>query len=192
MADSALYEAVQQKAAAAIAAIWAEARAEADRCRADADRSIEQHRDQHAARLRAVTAAAARQAGIEAARRVLIIRSEARAALADRLRAAAAAALVPLRDTAYPERFAALADELPSRDWTRLAVHPADTVLAQSRFGGRDIRADAGISGGVIAEDDALRVDNTFERRLAAAWPELLPAVMKDVLQLHQRSQPAA
>ena len=192
MAHSALFEAVQQKAAATIAAIWADARSEAERCRADADRSIEQHRGQHAARLCAVTAAATQSANADAARRARIIRSEAKAAVADRVHRLAVAALAGFRDASYPGRFAALASELPERNWTRVVVNGADAPLARTRFGGRAVAVDDGLIGGVIAEDDGLRVSNTFEGRLAAAWPELLPGVMTDVLDLHQRSQSAA
>ena len=59
MAHTALIEAVQQKTAATVTAVWADARAEAARCREDAGRSIEQQREHHSIRLHAVTAAAA-------------------------------------------------------------------------------------------------------------------------------------
>lgn len=192
MAHTALIEAVQQKTAATVAAVWADARAEAARCRDDAGRSIAQQREHHSIRLHAVTAAAAQAANADAVRRSRRIRSEAKAATADRALAMAVAMLADLRDARYADRFHALANELPARDWARLVVNPADAPLAQARFPGSAVHCDAGISGGVIAEDAALRVNNTFERRLSAAWPELLPAVMNDVLTLNQRSQPAA
>ena len=192
MAHSALIDVVRQQAASAVAAVWAEARAEAARCRAEADRSIEHQRDESAARLRAVTAAATQSANADAARRARTIRSEAKAAIAERVQRLAVAALATFRDASYPERFRALAAELPDRHWTRVVVNSADAPLARTRFGGGAVAVDDGLIGGVIAEDDCLRVNNTFERRLAAAWPELLPAVMTDVLDLHQRSQPAA
>ena len=192
MSHTALIEAVQQKTAATVAAVWAAARAEAARCRDDAGRSIEQQREHHSMRLHAVTAAAAQAANADAVRRSRRIRSEAKAAAADRALAMAVAMLADLRDPKYADRFDALANELPARNWARLVVNPADAALARAQFPDGDIRTDAGISGGVIAEDAVLRVNNTFERRLAAAWPELLPAVMNDVLALYQRSQPAA
>ena len=192
MVHSALIDVVRQQAASAVAAVWAEARAEAARCRAEADRSIEHQRVEYAARLRAVTAAATQSANADAARRARTIRSGAKAAIAERLQRLAVAALARFRDASYPESFGALAAELPDRNWTRVVVNSADAPLARTRFGGRAVAVDDGIIGGVIAEDDCLRVNNTFERRLAAAWPELLPAVMTDVLDLHQRSQPAA
>jgi vacuolar-type H+-ATPase subunit E/Vma4 len=192
MAQTALIEAVQQHTAATVAALWTDARAAAARCRDDAGRLIEEQRTHHAMRLRTVTVAAAEAANADAVRRSRRIRSEAKAAVADRALATAVAMLADLRDAKYADRFLTLAHELPPREWARVVVNPADASLARARFPGSDIRSDAGITGGVIAEDDALRVNNTFERRLAAAWPELLPAVMSDVLALLQRSQPVA
>jgi vacuolar-type H+-ATPase subunit E/Vma4 len=192
MAHAALIEAVRQKAAATIAAIWDDARTEAARCRGDAERSIEQQREQYAQRLRKVTAAARQAATADAVGRSRLIRSDARVAVADRARALALAALAALRDASYPDRFRALAAELPQREWRRITVNPADVALARPLFPGSDFVTDAAVSGGMIAEDEGLRVTNTFERRLAASWPALLPGVMSDVLDARQRSQSAA
>jgi vacuolar-type H+-ATPase subunit E/Vma4 len=192
MAHAALIDAVQQKAAAAVAAIWDDARTEAARCRDEADRSIEQQREQHDSRVLAVTVAARQAAAADAVRRSRVIRNNARTAVADRAHGLALTALARLRDTIYPDRFRALAEELPKREWQRVTVNPADMALARLQFPGCDVATDAAISGGVIAEDAALRVNNTFERRLAASWPELLPGVMTDVLDARQRSQSAA
>jgi vacuolar-type H+-ATPase subunit E/Vma4 len=192
MSHAALIESVQQRAAAAVAAIWADARTEAARCRDEADRSIELHREQYDRRLQALTVEARRAAAADAVCRSRIIRNNARTSVADRAHGLALAALARLRDTSYPDRFRALAGELPKREWQRVTVNPADAALARRQFPGCDIATDAAISGGVIAEDAALRVNNTFERRLAASWPDLLPGVMTDVLDVHQRSQSAA
>jgi vacuolar-type H+-ATPase subunit E/Vma4 len=192
MAHAALREAVQQKAAAAVAAIWADARAEAARCRDAADRSIEHQREQYKTRLQTVTAAARQAATADAMSRSRLIRGIAKAAVADRAHALALGALARLRDTSYPDRFGALAGELPKREWRRVTVNPADVALARPHFPGSDFATDAAISGGMIAEDEGLRVNNTFERRLAASWPALLPGVMTDVLDARQRPHSAA
>jgi vacuolar-type H+-ATPase subunit E/Vma4 len=192
MAHAALIEAVQQKAAAEVAAIWADARSEAARCRDDADRSIAQQRQLYEQRLKSVAAAARQAATADAVSRSRVIRNHARTSVADRALALAAAALATLRESSYDARFCALAEELPKRQWQRVTVNPADVALARRQFPECEIATDAGISGGVIAEDAALRVNNTFEQRLAASWPELLPGVMTDVLDARQRSQSAA
>jgi vacuolar-type H+-ATPase subunit E/Vma4 len=192
MAHAALIEAVRQKAAATIAAIWDDARREAARCRDDAERSIAQQREQYEQRLKRVAAAARQAATADAVCRSRVIRNTARTSVADRAHALAVAALGTLRDSSYHARFCALAEELPKRQWQRVTVNPADIALARRQFPGCEITTDAAICGGMIAEDAALRVTNTFERRLAASWPELLPGVMTDVLDAHQRSQSAA
>jgi len=191
MAHSVLIDVVRQQTAATVAAVWTAARVEAARCRDEAGRSIDRRRDEDASRLRAVTEAATQSANADAARRARIIRSDAKAAMAERAHCLAVAALAKYRDASCPARFTVLAGELPERTWTRVVVNGADAALARKRFGGR-VTVDDGLIGGLIAEDDGLRVNNTFERRLAAAWPELLPAVMTDVLDLYKRSQPAA
>jgi hypothetical protein len=155
MAHAALIEAVQQKAAAEVAAIWANARTEAARCRDAADGSIEQHREQHDRRLQAVTAEARRAATADAVCRSRIIRNRALTAAADRAHGLARTALARLRDASYPDRFHALADELPQRQWQRVTVNPADVALARRQFPGCEITTDVAISGGVIAEDAA-------------------------------------
>ena len=192
MTHAALIETVRQKAAAAVAAAWTDARAEAARCRDEADRAIEQQREQHARRLRAIATAARKAATRDAVCRSRVIRNTARTSVADRIHALAAAALGRLRDASYAARFGALVEELPKRNWQRVTVNPADVGLARQHFPGCDVRADASVSGGVIAEDAALRVNNTLEQRLAASWPELLPGVMTDVVNVLHRSQSAA
>jgi vacuolar-type H+-ATPase subunit E/Vma4 len=192
MAHGALIESVQHHAAVAVAAVWADARAEAARCRSDADQSIDQLRERNASQLRAVAAAAAQAANADAAKRARAIRSDAKAAVAERARRLAVAALAQFRDASYAGRFAALAGELPQRNWTRIVVNDRDEPLARARFAGCAVAGDTGVIGGVIAEDQALRVNNTFEQRLTAAWPDVLPAVMTDVLDLLRRAQSAA
>jgi vacuolar-type H+-ATPase subunit E/Vma4 len=189
---AALIEAVQQQTAAAIAALWVEVRAEADRARGDADRTLEQQRAQHARNLREVSDRAIRAANTDAARRARAIRAAAKAAMADRLLALAEASLTGLRGDSCEQWFARLASELPDRKWARLAVHPDDAALARAQFPVSSVHTDVAIAGGLIAADDELSVDNTLDRRLAAAWPELLPAVMTDVLLLLDRSRAAA
>ena len=192
MNHPALIEAVRFKTAAAISALCADARAEAARCRDDADRAIEQRRIQLAARLATVATSAARAAQADATRRSRQIRNAAKAALANRLFVLAREGLGRLRDGNYPARFSALAGELPRRNWTRVSVSPADVALAQSAFPGVHIDTDTAIIGGLIADDGALRIDNTLEQRLTTEWPTLLPRVMTDVLESINGSQPAS
>ncbi len=64
-------------------------------------------------------------------------------------------------------------------------MNPADIGLAKRHFPGAEIVPDETISGGMdaTAEDGAIRVMNTFEKRLERAWREMLPLLIKDVYQ---------
>lgn len=192
MSHPALIEAVRKTSADAAAAVWTAARTEAARLRDEADRIVAQQRDACAERLRRTSDRARRAAALDADRRARGICTAAKVALAARLHAMAVAALPHLRDAAYPARFQALTRELPDHEWTRLTVNPADTALARRLFPRCEIAADDAITGGLVAEAAGLRVSNTFDTRLAAAWPHLIPAVMSDVLEHDRRAQPAA
>jgi hypothetical protein len=71
-------------------------------------------------------------------------------------------------------------------------VSPADGPLAREMFPKAVIETDAAITGGLVAESDGLRVTNTLDRRLAAAWPDLQTTVWNDVVDHHSRPQSVA
>jgi V/A-type H+-transporting ATPase subunit E len=104
-------------------------------------------------------------------------------ALADRLFAAAGSSLRRLRDEGYPRVFEMLAWELPFLTWNAVRVNPSDVETAKRVFPDAEIVPDETISGGMDAstEDGAVRVINTFEKRLERAWPDLLPLLIRDV-----------
>ena len=192
MPHPALIEAVRRRTTDTVAALWAEARAEAGRCRDEAERAVEAERAELGRRLRAISKGASRAALAEAERRARSLRTVAAAGLAGRLWTAAAGALPQLRDASYPARFRALAGELPKRAWMRVVVNPADGELAAESFPGSVVATDATIAGGLVAESDGLRVTNTLGRRLAAAWPDLQPRMMNDVIDTQRRPRSAA
>lgn len=193
MPHPALIETVRRSTADAVAAVWAEARAEAARCRDNAQHTVDAKRAELDSRLRAISKDTLRDALTEAERRARGVRTLARAAFAERLWTLAQGALHQLRDAAYPRHFRALAAELPDRVWTRVAVSPADESLAREVFAGSAVVVtDATITGGLIAQSDGLRVTNTLDRRLAAAWPDLQPTVWNDVIDQQTRPQPVA
>lgn len=192
MSHPALIDAVRKTAADAVAAVWSEARADAARQRDAVARSVDEQRAALGRQLQDVAARAQAAATRDAERQARRIRTAAKAALADRLRALAAAALPRLRDDDYAARFQALAGELPDREWARVTVNPDDVALARRFFPASEIATAASLGGGVIAEAGGLRVDNSFDARLSAAWPQIAPAVLHDVLQQGQCSQPAA
>lgn len=192
MPHPALIDAVRRKTAETAAAVWSDAHAEADRCRDSAHHAVEERRAQRESQLREISAVATRIAVADAERQSRAIRAAARSAVAERLIVLSRLAVANLRDTTYAERFRSLVNELPRRQWLRVVVNPADAQVARAHFAGVEIATDATITGGFTAESPALRVTNTFEQRLATAWPDLQPAVVKDVIEQHQRARPVA
>lgn len=129
--------------------------------------------------------AAALQRGAEDRSRAIL--TAAKTALAEALWEQARDALPALREGDYPSLFAALADELPTRPWQRVWVKPQDLELAQRHFPGVDIIPADTLGGGMIvaAENDSIRIDNSFEKRLERAWIDLLPQLVAAVMEEH-------
>ena len=180
---------------ALIESLRAKAAHDAEAARDAARREAEEHRKQLAAALEArreeLAQAAETVARGDAAQCLAAARHEARALrmsavvdLATRLHELAAAELATLGREGGEALFAALADELPERDWQRIRVNPSQAKTARDRFPDAAIEPDESVSGGLeaAAEDGRLHVDNTLEARLEAAWPELAPGLVAEAL----------
>jgi vacuolar-type H+-ATPase subunit E/Vma4 len=161
-----------------------EAEREAESLRACLGARLEDLRKRQAGEFAVVAAEAERRAFADAGNRARSLRLDAEQALAGRLLCIAQASLSRLREGAYAAVFEKLALELPSLPWKLVRVNPADVDLARGYFPDAELVANESITGGMDAAtgDGALRVINTFEKRLERAWGELLPVLMKDVL----------
>ncbi len=190
MAHPTLADTLRRKADDDVEAVWRQARADADRRGAERERAAAARRATAAQELADGKTRLLREAAAGAEDQARTIRAAAKAALADRLHRMAVEALPQFRDEAYAARFAALAAELPTRPWQRVTVNPADEALARRHFPCAQVACDPAIVGGmdVDMEDGRVRVSNTLEARLATAWPEILPGLMKDVLEALSRS----
>jgi vacuolar-type H+-ATPase subunit E/Vma4 len=179
-----LIQTLQQGATEETAALWGDARAEADKLRLEAAREIDAERLATAQQV-AATAQRIEQAETAAAEReARDIRMSARIALAERLHGLALAELPNLR-AQNPERlFSALAAELPALAWQKVRVNPADESLAREHFPQAHVERDTQISGGMEteAEGGRIRVNNTLEARLETVWPELLSRLIVTIL----------
>jgi vacuolar-type H+-ATPase subunit E/Vma4 len=179
-----LIEALQQGAAEETAALWKDARAEADKLRLESAREIDAERlaiaQQVAATIRGIEQAATAAAEREARD----TRMSARIALAERLHSLALAELPNLRAQDPEKLFSALAAELPAVEWQKIRVNPADDAFARQRFPQARIECDARISGGMEmeAEGGRIRVNNTLETRLETAWPEMLSGLIAAIV----------
>lgn len=186
MADSPLIERLRHDAQAAIDAVWEAARAAAEDARADAQRLCEEARREAEREMAVRIAARERAALADADRAARRVHTEANARMAERLFALAVASLPRFRDNGYPDLFARLARELPPLTYDEIHVAPADVDLARECFPGVPIVADTGIAGGLDARTrgDRIRIGNALALRLEAAWPSVLPGLMREVREL--------
>ena len=113
------------------------------------------------------------------------IRLGAEKALSDRLLSIALASLEQLRQKGYPALFEKMVSELPPLPWKTVRVHPVDKELAHRLFPDAEIVPEETIRGGIDAAtaDGAIRVVNTFEKRVERVWADLLPLLINDVYQ---------
>jgi len=134
-------------------------------------------------RLAAVSGDEGRRASAEASNRARAFRLSAEKTLADSLYSIARFSLHQLRDERYPAVFEKLVQELPALPWKVVHVHAADVDLARKYFPDAEIVSAGHISGGVdvAMADGAIRVINTFEKRLERIWTDLLPQMVNDV-----------
>jgi V/A-type H+-transporting ATPase subunit E len=178
-----LIESLRKAADQRIKQIWSDAEAEAGAVKADVGRRLDQLREELARKQDVMTRDRMVRAVSEANRRARLARLGAEKDILDRLYSAAEASLAGLRDRSYPERFAGLIRELPPLAWDTVRVNPADLALAKKHFPGVAIAADVAISGGmdVSTKNGAVRVINTFEKRLERAWSEMQPLLIREV-----------
>lgn len=122
------------------------------------------------------------QAESETFNQARLLRLSAERALSERLYRIAASVLKQLRKSEYEVSFKKMADELPLASWDTVRVNPADANLARKHFPGAEIVPDSGITGGmdVSLQGGAIRVVNTFEKRLERAWNDLLPELIAE------------
>jgi V/A-type H+/Na+-transporting ATPase subunit E len=163
--------------------IWREADEEARRIREEASAKAGELRE----RYREIQASSSEQKreGIltDARKEARKTRVFAEKELAERLYTVALHTLNRLRGERYKDTFRALVQELPHLQWETVRVNPADQETAREHFPDAEIIPDDSILGGfeVGGVEGRVRVINTFEKRLEKIWPEILPALLKDV-----------
>jgi len=171
-----LIAALQQKAADEKQAIWQQAEqdvAAAEREAADERQRLERQRLE---KIRQQEQALMLQLNRRVARRLQAARLRMQQRLAGRLETLARQLLADVPPDARRRAWVILADELPQRRWQRMRVHPDDAAAARSRYPDCCVEEDAALGGGLVAieADEALQIDNSFERRRQRLWPQLL------------------
>ncbi len=165
--------------------LWQEAEREAGAIEAAAAQRLEKLRQDIGEKRSVYARDKAVQAVSEAERRARQVRLSAEKALSSRLYDIARSSLHELRGKDYEAVFGKMARELPALAWRTVRVNPADRLLAGKHFPDAEIVADSKITGGMDAstEDGAVRIINTFEKRLERAWGDMLPELIGDVYQ---------
>jgi V/A-type H+-transporting ATPase subunit E len=176
-----LIESLRKEGDEKVLGIWREAEDEAGRIRAAVSLRLGAERRQ----------STAERAGDEMQRRLLqeaetkvrLVRLTSADSLSRRLYTLAVSSLYLLREGQDEDIFEKLVLELPSAEWQRVRVNPADRGIAAKFFPQAHVAADSSITGGmaVETEDGSIRVVNTFEKRLERSWPRLLPELLKDL-----------
>ncbi len=189
-----LIESLRKAAGDKVKALRSEAEAEADKVRAGLGSRIEQLQRETARKQQLLIGEETVRAASEANRRSRVIGLSAEQKLSERLYEAAVALLPSLRKKGYEKMFAALARELPALAWQEVRVHPEDVARAKKLFPGAAVVPDPKISGGLdaSAREGAIRVVNTFEKRLERAWSDLQPELIRDAYREVDGEQPAA
>lgn len=169
-------------------AMWEEARAEAERIRRQGMERLKRLEQEVSLSLSGTEPEEARGVLVEADDEARAVRLSAEHELSERLRQVALELLPRLGRLGGNERrriFRALARELPPFDWRRVRANPEDSETAGEVFPDAEIVADESIAGGLVAEtrDGRVAVVNTFHKRLERAWPELLPAMIRDAVE---------
>ena len=178
-----LIESLRREGSERLAALREGAEIEASRLEAETAARIGALHELYAGRRRAAVAAKEEAVLSEARRRESLIGLEADNLLASRLYRLARGALPKLGREGGAGLFEALAAELFNCRWETVRVNPADEELARLAFPDARIEGDDSLSGGLeaSAEGGRVRVDNTLEKRLERAWPELLPVMLDAV-----------
>jgi V/A-type H+-transporting ATPase subunit E len=178
-----LIAALEKECEEKILKIRRDAEAEAEKIRGETAKRIEMMREECD---RNLSAALRKQTGMVLSGAMAAARAARLAAereLSARLYRCAREALPSLRNGRYGEVFEGLVRELPPGEWEVVKVRPGDEGLAGKFFPEAEILKDGGIIGGfeVTAKNGAIRIINTFEKRLERAWADMLPEIMKGV-----------
>ncbi len=183
MSREVLIKDLRAKGEEQIATLWREAREEAEKFRAEAERRLAGEHDRCDLAGREAERAVQRRRTMAARRRAEAIISRAEQELNGRLFDLARELLKGEWSGDRARLLARLASELPPVEWRRVRVNPVDAGTASELFPQAEIVPDPRIPGGLaaISRDGRMTVDNTMPTRLERAWSRLVPEIMREV-----------
>lgn len=182
MGHEELIASLRKEGAEKVQALRDEAGAEAEKIRAETDGKIKRLREEFRDKEAGLLKAREEEILSSAERKAKAILLTAEDSLSARLFKLSLACLHELREKGYEDIFSALIKEIPSAPWNEVRVNPSDTGMAREYFRGPVIVPDKDISGGFEAatENGRRQIINTFEKRLASAWEEIMPLLVID------------
>lgn len=185
-----LIDALNAEAEEKIRKVWEAVRAEADSVRRETTEVLERLHEQCRATVSSEAGIKVETILAEANNRAQTIRLEAKKKMSERVYHLARSSLGALRDDRYGDVLALLIKELPVMAWDLVVVNPEDRDMAQQRFPTATVTTDPSVAGGVAVSinDGRIYVDNTFEKRLEKAWPDILIHVMRDLCKASERA----
>lgn len=163
--------------------LWREARAEAERFRAEAAARVAAERNSCELTGREASQTMHRRRTMAARRRAGEIITRAEQELSDRLYGVARGLLGSEWSGDRAPLLAGLAVELPPGSWERVRVHPLDVAAAGRLFPQAEIVPDAEVLGGVEVSnlEGSVTIDNTLNTRLDRLWSRLVPELLREV-----------
>ncbi len=193
MPGAVLIEALRRRAAEQVRELWSQAETEAESLKRAHAVRLEQLRNSSLLQADSAGKDFARERLAQAEKEGREVVAQAKQRLAARLRILAEAALATLWREGDETLFSPLAEELPGTRWERIRVRPADGKLAETIFPQATIDTDPGFSGGLEAwaAEGAVHIDNSLEKRLQRAWPNLVSAMIEELIHDIQSHDPA-
>lgn len=181
MSREVLINDLRAKGAQQIDAFWREARAEAERYRAESQARVTVERNSCDVTGREARQSLQRRRAMTARRRAGEMTTRAEQELGERLHGLARELLGGAWSGDRATLLAGLAAELPPGSWGKVRVHPADVGVAGRLFPSAEVVADPEVRGGleVTSPDGAVTIDNTLNSRLERAWSRLVPGLLR-------------
>jgi vacuolar-type H+-ATPase subunit E/Vma4 len=177
MSHSALIDNLRTRGEEQIRAIRQEAQAEIDKLQAEAAQRLAEAESACLLTTAQRRETVRRRLAVTAQRQASTLATRAEQELDRRLYARAKTLLGELQNGTRARLFVELAAQVPAGEWQTVTVNPEDQATARQSFPEAEIKADSGITGGLVANKvaDRVTVINTLEKRLERLWPLLSP-----------------
>lgn len=183
MSREALLAALQRDAGQLLDEVRARGTAQAEDLRHEEAAALQRLRDAEQLHRRSLEAGERQTLLARSRRQALAERLAGEERLQQRLYGLARQLLGELAEQEAATLLGALARELPAAAWQQVTVNPREAESARRLFPQAELQLDADLDGGlrVASAGGRILVDNTLEKRLQRGWPDLLPALLREL-----------